>query len=149
MVGFCYGGAIANYLATVLPGLAAAVPFYGSQPPAGAVANIRAPLMIHDAGKDARILAGWPAYEAALKANKVDAAIEGRATVIQEAEGEDGLEALDEPPLKPSLISMGVLPGDQVWINYLNNFIRNLNASGTNAELYQEWFGEDLPDVVR
>ena len=72
VVGFCYGGAIASYLATVLPGLAAAVPFYGSQPPAGAVANIRAPLMIHDAGKDARILAGWPAYEAALKANKVD-----------------------------------------------------------------------------
>ncbi|WP_375000049.1 transporter substrate-binding domain-containing protein [Aeromicrobium sp. CTD01-1L150] len=84
----------------------------------------------------------------ALKANQVDAAIEGRATVTQEAERNDGLEALDEPPLKPSLISMGALPGDQRWINYLNNFIRNLNASGTNAELYQEWFGEDLPDVI-
>ncbi|MFC5458499.1 dienelactone hydrolase family protein [Massilia niabensis] len=72
VVGFCYGGAIANYLATVLPDLAAAVPFYGSQPSADDVRRIRAPLMIHDAGKDARILAGWPAYEAALKANKVD-----------------------------------------------------------------------------
>ena len=72
VVGFCYGGGIANYLATVLPDLAAAVPFYGSQPPAAEVAKIRAPLMIHDAGKDERILAGWPAYEAALKANKVD-----------------------------------------------------------------------------
>jgi len=72
VVGFCYGGGIANYLATVLPDLAAAVPFYGSQPPASEVAKIRAPLMIHDAGKDERILAGWPAYEAALKANKVD-----------------------------------------------------------------------------
>lgn len=72
VVGFCYGGAIANYLATVIPGLAAAVPFYGSQPNAADVPKIRAPLMIHDAGKDARILAGWPAYEAALKANKVD-----------------------------------------------------------------------------
>jgi len=72
VVGFCYGGAIANYLATTLPDLAAAVPFYGSQPPAADVAKIRTPLMIHDAGKDARILAGWPAYEAALKANKVD-----------------------------------------------------------------------------
>jgi carboxymethylenebutenolidase len=71
VVGFCYGGGIANYLATVLPDLAAAVPFYGSQPNAADVAKIRAPLMIHDAGKDERILAGWPAYEAALKANKV------------------------------------------------------------------------------
>ena len=71
VVGFCYGGGIANYLATVLPDLAAAVPFYGSQPSAVDVAKIRAPLMIHDAGKDERILAGWPAYEAALKANSV------------------------------------------------------------------------------
>jgi carboxymethylenebutenolidase len=72
VVGFCYGGGIANYLATQLPGLAAAVPFYGMQPPAADVARIRAPLLIHDAGKDERILAGWPAYEAALKANRVD-----------------------------------------------------------------------------
>lgn len=72
VVGFCYGGAIANHLATVMPGLAAAVPFYGSQPDAADVPKIRAPLMIHDAGKDVRILAGWPAYEAALKANKAD-----------------------------------------------------------------------------
>jgi carboxymethylenebutenolidase len=72
VVGFCYGGGIANYLATQLPDLAAAVPFYGMQPPAADVARIRAPLLIHDAGKDERILAGWPAYEAALTANHVD-----------------------------------------------------------------------------
>lgn len=71
VVGFCYGGGIANYLATQLPDLVAAVPFYGMQPPAADVANIRAPLLIHDAGKDERILAGWPAYEAALMANHV------------------------------------------------------------------------------
>ena len=72
VVGFCYGGGIANYLATQVPELAAAVPFYGSQPAAAEVAKIRAPLMIHDAGKDERILAGWPAFEAALQANKVN-----------------------------------------------------------------------------
>jgi carboxymethylenebutenolidase len=72
VVGFCYGGGMANYLATQLPDLAAAVPFYGSQPQAADVARIRAPLLIHDAGKDERILAGWPAYEAALQANKVN-----------------------------------------------------------------------------
>src|SRR4051812_37623157 len=67
VVGFCFGGGIANYLATQLPDLAAAVPFYGSQPPAADVPKIKAHLLIHDAGKDERIRAGWPAYEAALK----------------------------------------------------------------------------------
>lgn len=68
VVGFCYGGGIANYLATVVPGLDAAVAFYGAQPPASEVARIKAPLLVHDAANDERILAGWPAYEAALKA---------------------------------------------------------------------------------
>ena len=72
VVGFCWGGGMANYLATQLPALAAAVPFYGAQPAAAEVARIKAPLLIHDAAKDERILAGWPAYETALKANKVD-----------------------------------------------------------------------------
>ena len=68
VVGFCWGGGIANYLATVMPDLAAAVPFYGVQAPAADAAKIEAPLMVHDAEKDERIRAGWPAYEAALKA---------------------------------------------------------------------------------
>lgn len=69
VVGFCYGGGIANYLPTVIPDLTAAVAFYGAQPPAGEAAKIRAPLMVHDAEKDQRVRAGWPAYEAALKAS--------------------------------------------------------------------------------
>jgi carboxymethylenebutenolidase len=68
VVGFCYGGGVANYLATQLPDLAAAVPFYGAQPPAEDVARIKAALLIQYAGNDDRINAGWPAYEAALKA---------------------------------------------------------------------------------
>lgn len=71
VVGFCWGGGMANYLATQLPALAAAVPFYGAQPAAAEVPRIKAPLLIHDAAKDERILAGWPAYEAALKANNI------------------------------------------------------------------------------
>ncbi len=70
-VGFCFGGGIVNTLAVRLPDLGAAVPFYGSQPDAAAVAHIKAPLLIHYAGLDERINAGWPAYEAALKANRV------------------------------------------------------------------------------
>jgi len=68
VVGFCYGGGIANFLATRVPDLAAAVPFYGAQPSAEDAAKIKAPLLLQYAGKDERINAGWPAYEQALKA---------------------------------------------------------------------------------
>jgi carboxymethylenebutenolidase len=71
VVGFCYGGSISNMLATRVPDLAAAVPFYGGQPQAADVPNIKAPLLIHYAENDERVNAGWPAYEAALKANNV------------------------------------------------------------------------------
>ncbi len=71
VVGFCYGGGIANMLATRLPDLAAAVPFYGNQPSAEDTAKIKAPLLIHYAENDDRINAGWPAFETALKANNV------------------------------------------------------------------------------
>ena len=71
VVGFCFGGGIANTFATRMPDLAAAVPFYGGQPSAENAAKIKAPLLIHYAGNDDRINAGWPAYEAALKANGV------------------------------------------------------------------------------
>jgi carboxymethylenebutenolidase len=69
VVGFCYGGGIANAMAVQFPDLAAAVPFYGRQPDAADVAKIRAPLLIHYAGLDERVNGGWPAYEEALKAN--------------------------------------------------------------------------------
>jgi len=69
VVGFCFGGGIANMMAVRVPGLAAAVPFYGSQPAAEDVPKINAPLMMHYASLDTRITSGWPAYEAALKAN--------------------------------------------------------------------------------
>jgi carboxymethylenebutenolidase len=72
VVGFCYGGGVANFLATKVPDLGAAVPFYGAQPPTEEVGNIKAPLLIHYAGNDDRINAGWPAYEAALKAAKIN-----------------------------------------------------------------------------
>jgi carboxymethylenebutenolidase len=69
-VGFCFGGGICNIFATRMPDLLASVPFYGAQPAAADVANIKAPLQIHYAGLDERINAGWPAYEKALKENK-------------------------------------------------------------------------------
>jgi carboxymethylenebutenolidase len=72
VVGFCFGGGVANNLAVRLGGdLAAAVPFYGGQPPAADVAKIKAPLLLQYASLDTRINGGWPAYEEALKANHV------------------------------------------------------------------------------
>ncbi len=68
-VGFCFGGGMVNTLAVRLPDLGAGVPFYGSQPPAEDAPKIQAPLMLHYAGLDQRINAGWPAFEAALEAN--------------------------------------------------------------------------------
>jgi carboxymethylenebutenolidase len=67
VVGFCYGGGIANLLATRLPDLAAAVPFYGAAPAPADVPRIRAEVLVHHAGNDARLLEAWPGYEAALK----------------------------------------------------------------------------------
>jgi carboxymethylenebutenolidase len=70
VVGFCFGGWVANMMSVRIPDLAASVPFYGSQPPAEDVPEIKAPLLLHYAGLDTRINAGWPAYEEALKKNK-------------------------------------------------------------------------------
>ena len=67
-VGFCWGGARANLLATRIPDLGAAVPFYGSAPPVAEVPKIKAPLLLHFAGTDTGVNGSWPAYEAALKA---------------------------------------------------------------------------------
>ena len=69
VVGFCFGGWISNMMAVRLPNLGAAVPFYGSQPAAEEAALVQAPLLLQFAEEDERVNAGWPAYEAALKAN--------------------------------------------------------------------------------
>lgn len=70
VVGFCFGGGIANLMATKVPTLSASVPFYGGQPPLTDVPKIQSPLLIHYAELDTRITEAWPAYEAALKENK-------------------------------------------------------------------------------
>jgi carboxymethylenebutenolidase len=70
VVGFCFGGWIANMMAVRVPELSAAVPFYGSQPPAELVPQIKAPLLLHYAALDTRVNEGWPAYETALKEHK-------------------------------------------------------------------------------
>jgi len=68
VVGFCWGGALASHVATQVPELAVAVPFYGGAPAAEDVARIKARLQLHYAANDERVNASWPAYAAALKA---------------------------------------------------------------------------------
>jgi carboxymethylenebutenolidase len=73
VTGFCFGGGMANTLAWRLPDLVkAAVPYYGGQPSVENAAKIKGALLLHYAGLDTRVNAGWPAYEEALKAAKVE-----------------------------------------------------------------------------
>ncbi|MGJ8663164.1 MAG: dienelactone hydrolase family protein, partial [Marinicella sp.] len=67
VVGFCFGGWVSNMMATQIPGLKGAVPFYGTQPSAEETAKINAPLLIQYGDDDERVNAGWPDYEKALK----------------------------------------------------------------------------------
>jgi carboxymethylenebutenolidase len=72
VVGFCWGGALANEVAVNSANVDAVVPFYGRQPASSQVSKIRAPLLLHYAGLDERINAGIPEYEQALKDAGVD-----------------------------------------------------------------------------
>jgi len=72
IVGFCWGGAMANRVAVNSPDVLAAVPYYGRQPKAEDVLKIKASLLLHYGALDARINKGIPAYETALKAAKTD-----------------------------------------------------------------------------
>lgn len=65
--GFCWGGAMTNQVAVNAPSLDAAAPYYGRTPAPEDVARIKAPVMAHYAGDDARINEGIPAFEEALK----------------------------------------------------------------------------------
>ncbi len=70
VVGFSWGGGMVNRVMAAGTSLNAGVAYYGAQIPAADVPKISGPLLLHYAGTDARINAGIPDYEAALKANR-------------------------------------------------------------------------------
>jgi carboxymethylenebutenolidase len=72
VIGFCWGGGLANQVAVNSADVDAVVPYYGRQPASSEAAKIQAPLLLHYAGLDDRINAGIPAYEQALKDAGVD-----------------------------------------------------------------------------
>ena len=69
MVGFCFGGGVTWRVATEMPELKAAVPFYGPHPSVDAVPNINAAVLAVYAERDQRINQGIPAMEAAMQQN--------------------------------------------------------------------------------
>jgi carboxymethylenebutenolidase len=71
VVGFCFGGWIANMMAVKIPTLPAAVPYYGGQPTDEEAEKLKSPLLLQYASLDTRVNEGWPAFEAILKKNKV------------------------------------------------------------------------------
>jgi carboxymethylenebutenolidase len=72
IVGFCWGGSLANRTAVAAPDLAACVAYYGMQPDAADAAKIHAALLLHYAGLDKRTNAGIPAFREALEKNGKD-----------------------------------------------------------------------------
>jgi carboxymethylenebutenolidase len=72
VVGFCFGGYISNMMATRIPDLAAAVPYYGGQPSKKDAAKIKSPLLLQYASLDKRVNAGWPEFETVLKENEIE-----------------------------------------------------------------------------
>lgn len=72
VVGFCFGGWISNMMAVRIPELGAAVPYYGRQPSDEDAIKIKAPLLLQYAELDTRVNAGWPAFEAVLKAKNIN-----------------------------------------------------------------------------
>ena len=85
----------------------------------------------------------------ALKSNKVDALIELNTNLAAFVAEDSGFRLLDEPAMSPALISMGVKQGDQQWLNYLNTFIRNFNASGANEAVTQKWLHDDMAEFLK
>jgi len=72
VVGFCWGGAMANQVAVSSPDVIAAVPYYGRQPAPEDVPKIKSSLLLHYAGNDEGVNKGIAGYEAALKNSNVD-----------------------------------------------------------------------------
>ena len=71
-MGFCFGGGVVNHLAVEMGSdLNAGAPFYGRAPADDAAGRIKAPMLIHYAEDDARVNAGRPGYETALRASGV------------------------------------------------------------------------------
>ncbi len=69
MTGFCFGGGVTWQVATQMPELLAAVPFYGPHPLPASVPNINAAVLAIYGELDSRINSGIPTIEQAMQEN--------------------------------------------------------------------------------
>ncbi len=86
----------------------------------------------------------------ALRSGKVDALMESNS-VAQGilADSGDEFVILDAPQLSPSVVSMGLKQGDQLWLNYVDNFLLNYNISDAANDSYNAWLGTDVPELIK
>ena len=85
----------------------------------------------------------------ALKSGKVDALIETNTILSDLVKNNPQFKILPGPLLASVNVSIGIHQGDQLWLNYLNNFIRNYTVSGQNEIASQKWFQMSVPASVR
>ena len=77
----------------------------------------------------------------AVKQGQADAMIEDNNFLAYQAKLDPDLAVTNEALVPLEYNAFGVKAGDQVWLNYLNLFLFNINASKQNAQLYKKWFG--------
>jgi polar amino acid transport system substrate-binding protein len=77
----------------------------------------------------------------AVKQGQADAMIEDNNFLAYQATLDPDLSVTDEALVPLEYNGFGVKAGDQVWLNYLNEFLFEINASKLNAQLYKKWFG--------
>jgi polar amino acid transport system substrate-binding protein len=79
----------------------------------------------------------------AVKQGQADAMIEDNNFLAYQASLDPELTVTDEALVPLEYNAFGVKAGDQVWLDYLNLFLFQVNASKLNAQLYKKWFGAD------
>ncbi|PRI10374.1 transporter substrate-binding domain-containing protein [Leucobacter massiliensis] len=85
----------------------------------------------------------------ALRSGKVDALMESNSVAAGILQDSDDFVIVDAPQLSPSVVSFGVKMGDQLWLNYLDNFLLNYNISDAANDSYNTWLGSDVPDLIK
>ena len=85
----------------------------------------------------------------ALKSGKVDGLIENNVIVPDLVHKDPNLRVLDGPVLDPALMAFGIQQGDEIWQQYLDNFIRNYNVSGENEKASEKWLHQPMPDFLK
>lgn len=81
----------------------------------------------------------------AVKQGQADAILEDSNYLVYQSGLDPTIQVLPESLVPLQYNSFGVRLGDQIWLNWLNQFLFEFNASGENAALYEKWFG--LPPV--